>query len=542
MNPKKANFAYKKERKNKFQNSITYPHGFKVNSDIETFLDKYMYLDRGQSLENETGINMAGRIHSIREMGKNLVFLDLHQSEFRVQVKAHRNHYEGDFKETVSKLMNGDIIGILDGHPSKTKAGELSIVPKQIQILAPCMKILPTSGLEVQSFKYRHRHVDLMLNPQVRSVFYTRSKIVNSIRQFLTGKDFIEVETPSLDIGAGGANADPFVTHHNELNLPMYLRIAPELALKQLVIGGINRVFEMGKQFRNEGIDTTHNPEFTSCEFYMAFADYNDLMDITEELLVKVAQDIGLGNLSGPTGLIGAQGGKYIVRKNMLLCVPDFDPRTIDPRTNKEEKNYQPVNFCQTPYQRLDFISSLESATGVKFPDSPDLTRDDSVKFLQDLCRKHVSQDYQPQATANPAAKLLDKLFSKLVEPELQNPTFVLDHPLCMSPLAKEHRSKPGHAERFELFARGLELINAYTEQNDPEKLKQTFDQQGIISDVNDRFLSALDYGLPPTAGWGLGVDRLVMLLTGQSCIRDVILFPAVKPIRNHAENTETDS
>jgi len=532
--PKKANLAYKKERQGKFENAITYPAGFKVNSDIETFLDKYMYLDRGQSLENEAGINMAGRIHSIREMGKNLVFLDLHSSEFRVQVKAHKNNYKGDFSDAVSKLANGDVIGIIDGHPAKTKAGELSIVPKEIQILAPCMKILPTTGLVDQSFKYRHRHVDLMLNPQVRSIFYTRSKIVNSIRQYLNSKEFIEVETPSLDIGAGGANADPFKTFHNEMNLPMWLRIAPELALKQLVIGGLNRVFEIGKQFRNEGIDRTHNPEFTSCEFYMAYADYNDLMTFTEELLVKVAQDIGLGNLSGPTGLIGAQGGKYIVRKNMLLCVPDFDPIS-----NTELPNYAPINFCQVPYQRLDFMSGLESATGVKFPNALDLTERDSVQFLLELCQKHIGKDYQYGAMANPAPKLLDKLFSKLIEPELQNPTFVIDHPICMSPLAKEHRSKPGHSERFELFARGLELINAYTEQNDPDKLKQAFDQQGNISDVNDRFLNALEYGLPPTAGWGLGVDRLVMLLTGQSCIRDVILFPAVRPIKTN-ENKDT--
>ena len=193
------------------------------------------------------------------------------------------------------------------------------------------------------------------------------------------------------------------------------------------MIAGFDRVFEIGKQFRNEGIDRTHNPEFTSCEFYMAYADYNDLMTFTEELLVKVAQDIGLGNLLGSNGFIGGKGGKYIERKNMP-GVP----------------NYEPVNFCQVPYQRLDFISGLESVTGVKFPNALDLTEKDSVQFLLELCQKHIGKDYQYGAMANPAPKLLDKLFSKLIEPELQNPTFVLDHPICMSPLAKEHRSKPG--------------------------------------------------------------------------------------------------
>ena len=215
-------------------------------------------------------------------------------------------------------------------------------------------------------------------------------------------------------------------------------------------------------------------------------------------------------------------GGKYIVRKNMLLCVPDFEPMKTT-----EEPNYQPINFYQAPFERLDFLKSLESATGVEFPSATDLTSKDSLQFLADQCAK---QELQTDSKVS-AAKYLDKIFSKLVEPELINPTFVIDHPLCMSPLAKEHRSRPGIAERFELFARGLELINAYTEQNDPEKLRKAFGDTNENL-VNEKFFNALEYGLPPTAGWGLGVDRLVMLLTGQPSIRDVILFPAQRPIK----------
>ncbi len=384
---------------------------------------------------------------------------------------------------------------------------------------------MPSTNLQEMSFKYRHRHVDLMISPHIRSVFKTRSKIIHSIRDFLNGKEFIEVETPTLDVGAGGANAEPFKTFHNEMALPMWLRIAPELPLKQLIIGGFDRVYELGKQFRNEGVDRTHNPEFTSCELYMAYADYTDLLDLTEELLTKVSIDAGLGHLSGPSGLLGTQGGKYIVRNNMLLCVPDFELKT------KEEPDHRVINFMERPYQRLDFMASLESALGTQLPHPTELTSKDSVKFLMDQCSK---VDPDTEVLNYLAPKLLDKLFSKLIEPELQDPTFIMDHPLCMSPLAKEHRSKPGLTERFELFARGMELVNAYTEQNDPEKLQMAFQQQekGQDSEVNAKFISALEYGLPPTAGWGLGVDRLVMLLTGQPSIRDVILFPAMKPLK----------
>ena len=359
-----------------------------------------------------------------------------------------------------------------------------------------------------------------MLNPQVRAMFHSRSKIVKAIRDFLQNKEFIEVETPILDIGASGAVADPFKTYHNEMNLNMYLRIATEIRLKECVIGGLERVFEIGKQFRNEGVDRTHNPEFTSLEFYMAYTDYHDVMDMAEEMLRYIAEESGLGSLSGPTGMIGTQGGKYIVRKNMLLCVPDFEPQKVS------EDYFAPVNFCKTPYPKLDYMSTLESALGTSLPDPPDLTSEDSTRFLLDLSTKNNVKLGQ----AKTAPKVLDKLFGHLVEPELQDPTFVMDHPACMSPLAKEHRSRPGIAERFELYARGLEIIDAQTEQNDPVKQKEAFEDNDYSRLVNERFLNAMEYGMPPCGGLGLGIDRLVMLLTGQPSIRDVILFPAVRP------------
>lgn len=517
--PFKAHNQFKKERLEKLQpQDLSYPN-MKPNMKMETFLDTYMYLDRGAS-SDDTGIDMTGRVHSIRQVGKNLVFIDLHQSDFRVQIKAHKESYESDFHADLAKIQRGDVIACVNGFPNKTKAGELSLVPKKIHILSPTLKTLATSALSESSFRNRHRHVDLMLNPQVRSMFHSRSKIVQAIRDYLHQKEFIEVETPILDIGASGASADPFKTHHKEMDLNMYLRIATEIRLKECVIGGLEKVFEIGKQFRNEGVDRTHNPEFTSLEFYMAYTDYFDIMDMAEEMLSFIAHQTGLGSLSGPTGLIGTQGGKYIVRKNMLLCVPDFEPQI------NAEDQFAPVDFSKTPYPRLDYMQALTSAVGQDLPDPPDLTSQDSLAFLLDLCQQQKIQLGQAQD----APKVLDKLFGNFVEPELQDPTFVINHPACMSALAKEHRSRPGLAERFELYARGLEIMDAQTEQNDPVKQKEAFEKNEYSQLVNERFLNAMEYGMPPCGGLGLGVDRLVMLLTGQPSIRDVVLFPAVRP------------
>ncbi|OMO99502.1 Lysine-tRNA ligase, class II [Corchorus capsularis] len=354
--------------------------------------------------------------------------------------------------------------------------------------------------LKDQETRYRQRYLDLMLNLEVRQIFKTRSKIISYIRSFLDNLDFLEVETPMMNMIAGGAAARPFVTHHNELNMKLYMRIAPELYLKELVVGGLDRVYEIGKQFRNEGIDLTHNPEFTTCEFYMAFADYNDLMELTEKMLSGMVKEL--------TG-----GYKIKYHANGL----DNDPIEID---------FTP------PFRRLDMVEELEKMANLNIP--KDFSSDEANKYLVDACAKFEIKCPPPQTTA----RLLDKLVGHFLEETCVNPTFIINHPEIMSPLAKWHRSKPGLTERFELFINKHELCNAYTELNDPVVQRQRFAEQ--LKDrqsgddeamaLDETFCTALEYGLPPTGGWGLGIDRLAMLLTDSQNIKEVLLFPAMKP------------
>lgn len=354
--------------------------------------------------------------------------------------------------------------------------------------------------LKDQETRYRQRYLDLMLNSEVRQVFKTRSKIVTYIRKFLDDLDFLEVETPMMNMIAGGAAARPFVTHHNELNMTLYMRIAPELYLKELVVGGLDRVYEIGKQFRNEGIDLTHNPEFTTCEFYMAFADYNDLMEITEKMLSGMVKEL--------TG-----GYKIKYHANGL----DKDPIEID---------FTP------PFRRIDMIEDLEKVANFNIP--KDLSSDEANKYLRDACAKYEIKCPPPETTT----RLLDKLVGHFLEELCVNPTFIINHPEIMSPLAKWHRSKPGLTERFELFVNKREVCNAYTELNDPVVQRQRFAEQ--LKDrqsgddeamaLDETFCTALEYGLPPTGGWGLGIDRLSMLLTDSQNIKEVLFFPAMKP------------
>jgi len=342
-----------------------------------------------------------------------------------------------------------------------------------------------------------------LTNSERRRVFRIRARVISEIRSYLDHQGFLEVETPILTDGIGGANAAAFSTYHNVLDMKMSLRIAPELHLKTLVVGGYDRVYEIGKQFRNEGIDPTHNPEFTSCEFYMAYADYIDLLTITKTLLSQTA------------GKVTSLQSTSDLDVNDRLCAA----------------------FIDKSYEEVEFIPALEIATGAKFPDAAELTddSDEAVKFLISLCEKSGTNINERKTS-----KLLDKLFSKLIEPELKLPTFVLHHPACMCPLAKEHRSIKGISERFELFAGGIELVNAYTELNDPVEQQKQFIKQKQSKkmtlegcNIEKEFVDALEYGLPPTAGWGLGVDRFVMLLTKQSSIREVLLFPTMRKILN---------
>ncbi|PPE02909.1 hypothetical protein GOBAR_DD00069 [Gossypium barbadense] len=495
-----------------------YPHKFFTSMSIVEYIDKYGSLGNGEHIEDAT-VSLAGRIMSKRASSSKLFFYDLHGGGAKVQVMADARFMgnssksgldEAEFAKFHSTVKRGDIVGVT-GFPGKTKRGELSIFPKSFLVLSHCLHMMPrqkagpdasvkktdvwipgstrnpeTYILKDQETRYRQRYLDLMLNLEVRQIFKTRSKIISYVRSFLDNLDFLEVETPMMNMIAGGAAARPFVTHHNELNMKLYMRIAPELYLKELVVGGLDRVYEIGKQFRNEGIDLTHNPEFTTCEFYMAFADYNDLMELTEKML---------------SGMVKELTGSYKIKyhANGLDNAPieiDFTP----------------------PFRRLDMVEELEKMANLNIP--KDFSSDETNKYLADACAKLEIKCPPPQTTA----RLLDKLVGHFLEETCVNPTFIINHPEIMSPLAKWHRSKPGLTERFELFINKHELCNAYTELNDPVVQRQRFAEQlkGFflieMLEYQDRqsgddeamaldetFCTALEYGLPPTGGWGLG-------------------------------------
>ena len=480
-----------------------YPHKFEVTISLNQFIDEYEHLG-SETAETDKQFSLAGRIVSKREYGDKLVFYDLSGEGSKLQLVADQSVF-GDkaaFERLNDAIKRGDIVGCT-GYPGKTKSGQLSLYLKEIKLLTPCLRVLPRQyyGLEEKEIKYRMRYLDLILNEQSRANFVTRSNVIRFMRAYLDQLGFLEVETPMMTTMPGGANARPFKTHHNELKLDLFLRIAPELYLKMLVVGGIERVYELGRQFRNEGADRNHNPEFTMLEFYLAYADYNDLMGIVENLLVKMF--------------------------NALL-----DKQELVFQSGPEDQKERKVNLLP-PFKRIDFMEGLEQELNCKLPAAKDLHKPEANQLLIDLCEKHQIRIDEPKTTQ----RCLDKLVGKLVEPKLISPTFIVNYPEIMSPLAKQHRTLPGLTERFELFINGGELANGYTELNDPQLQRQRFetDKERHLSDLNaplidEMFCLSLEYGLPPTGGVGIGVDRLVKLITGCHNLREIILFPTLRP------------
>lgn len=502
---KKEEEKYRAERLVQFAdyaNINPYPHYFEVDTTFSQYIDLYKDVEIGSRITDKIH-RLAGRVIDKRNAGKNLFFFKVRSGEdggHALQFLADRRVYEDkDQYRKITKLIHrGDHIGVR-GFVGKSNTGELSIYPLELVLLSPCLKFLPNEhiGLTNPEVRSRKRYLDLVVNPGNRYVLLDRANIIREIRRYLDDHQFVEVQTPTISTKVGGAAAKPFITHHNELKQDMYLRVAPELKLKELIVSGYNRVYELGQQFRNEGIDRTHNPEFTSLEFYMAYADYNVLMKMCEEMLSAVVMKIK-----------GTMQFQY-------SCIVGGGTKTYD------------LDFTP-PYKVIDIIPELRRC-GLDIPDN--LSDEKAATILEELCKKHGVECSPPRTTT----RLLDKLISEYIEPRCINPTFLINHPSVMSPLAKPHRENSQLSERFELFVSGFELTNAYTELNDPKIQREKFLEQQKDRDkgddeahgIDEEFIEAMEYGLPPTGGFGMGVDRFVMLLTNRDTIKDVIAFPS---------------
>jgi lysyl-tRNA synthetase class 2 len=484
-----------------------YPHKFQVDYTIPAFRSKFeATATTNGEFDQKNVIGIAGRIISKRAASSKLQFITLQGDGETVQVMSTLDAYsnEAEFTAIHGRIKRGDIIGV-KGFVGRSNSGELSLLATNIQLLSICFHMLPDEHVGIKNIeqRFRQRYLDLIVNRKNAETFRIRSRIINHIRHFFDSRDFVEVETPMLNMIPGGAAARPFITHHNELNQRMYLRIAPELYLKQLVVGGLDRVYELGRQFRNEGIDLTHNPEFTSIEAYWAYMDHEDMMRMTEELL---------------SGMAVALHGSHTVK---------YAPKAAD------GTDIAPIHFnFKPPFKRLYIIPELEKRMGVTFP--PEFESDTANKWLQDAVAKFKVECNPPLTTP----RLLDALIAHYLEPECVDPTFVCDHPRVMSPLAKWHRNDSRLSERFELFVGKKELCNSFTELNNPLVQRAAFQKQvddknkgdDEAMDIDEGFITSLEYGLPPTAGWGLGVDRLVMFMSSKNNIKEVLLFPAMKP------------
>ena len=469
-----------------------------INATAKGILENYT----PEKAEEYKNISIAGRVMSNRDMGK-ACFVSLQDATGRIQVYIRRDDIcSGEDKSAFDLLFKkhtdlGDIIGIT-GFVFVTKVGETSIHATSFKMLSKSLRPLPSVKRDDEGnvfdevtdpeFRYRQRYVDLIVNPSVKETFIKRTKMVNTIRDFYNAKGYLEVDTPVLQAIPGGATARPFATHHNTLDIPMYLRIANELYLKRLIVGGFDGVYEFSRNFRNEGMDRTHNPEFTVMELYVAYKDYNWMMDITEELLEKIALDV-----------------------NGTTAVPVGD-KMID---------------FKRPFKRITMFDSIKDFTGI-----------DISNMNEDQLREACNQLKIEVAPSMGKGKLIDEIFGAKCEGNYIQPTFITDYPVEMSPLTKKHRSKLGLVERFELMVNGKELANAYSELNDPLDQRERFEEQAKLMErgddeamfIDQDFLRALEYGMPPTAGIGIGIDRLAMIMTNNVSIQDVLFFPQMRP------------
>jgi lysyl-tRNA synthetase class 2 len=456
-----------------------FPHRFAGVREIADFLKTHGGLAVGE--EADAPWRVAGRIQGSRNLG-GAVFADLVDRSGKVQLYANARMLAPDALDLLRGLDPGDVVGV-EGRPMRTRRGELSIELDDVVLLAKALEPPPDprAGLRDPELRRRFRERDLLSSAQTRAVFIARSRAVSAVRRHLDDLGFLEVETPTLQPLYGGAHARPFVTHHNALGRDLYLRIATELYLKRCIVGGLERVYEIGKNFRNEGLSAKHNPEFTMIEWYEAYADYHDVAKRCEHLVHAVATAVGY---EGPL---------------------DFTP----------------------PWRRETLREAIRSRTGVDILEHP--TQD---ALAEELTRRGVVTAPEPTWSG-----LVDQLVTKHVEPTLEQPTFLLDYPVELSPLAKRHRDDPRLVERFEAYCNGMEIANAFTELNDPDEQRRRFEAEGVNAAAGDEeaqpldedFLSALRHGMPPTGGIGIGIDRLVMLLTGSTTIRDVVLFPTMR-------------
>ena len=474
-----------------------YAESFEISHSTQFLIQKFSHLENGQ--ENDFSVSIAGRVLAKRVMGK-IAFFTINDQEGQIQLYLDKN-FINNKKENQKELSFDDLKEIVDigdwigvyGTIKKTNKGELSIKVEKWEMLSKALQPLPDKwhGLTDIEKRYRQRYLDLIVNPHSKSVFKIRAKCISFIRRWLDERNFLEIETPILQSEAGGAEARPFITHHNTLDIPLYLRIATELHLKRMVVGGFEKVYELGRIFRNEGISTKHNPEFTSVEIYQAFANYINMMDLTEELIKDIVAD-ACGSL-----VISYQ--------------------------NKE------INFAK-PWRRISMKNIVKENTGIDF---------DSFNGDFQLAKQAVQDINVVLSTkVNSLGRLLNEVFEQKVESHLIEPTFIVDYPVEISPLARPHQDNKGMVQRFELFIAGRELANAFSELIDPVDQRQRMQLQQSLRDdgdleahcIDEDFLNALEIGMPPTGGLGIGIDRLIMLVTNSPSIRDVIPFPLLKP------------